>query len=197
MLDTLEAIKARAGKDELEKIVAHLDAEDREIFRKPFSPSSWYSCDAFARFLEADIRETAGGNEEELVKGAEAVIEKQLTAPESIKVRQAGLAGVCDSKDRRRPLHVFRRCANCPGDKRAAKAQSSSMSDSLAPTELWDLRSSVSIGDLRRKESERGFYRSDRSGAKIPRARIKPGLKQTGESITIRFRHDVLRFSVP
>ena len=30
-------------------------------------------------FLEADIRETAGGNEQELVKRAEAVIEKQLS----------------------------------------------------------------------------------------------------------------------
>lgn len=79
VLDTLEAIKARAGKEELEKIVAKLDPEDREIFRKPISPSSWYSCDAFARFLEADIRETAGGNEDELVKRSEKVVEKQLT----------------------------------------------------------------------------------------------------------------------
>jgi hypothetical protein len=79
VLDTLEAIKARAGEEELEKIVGHLDEEAKEIFRKPISPSSWYSCDAFARFLEVDIRETAGGNEEELIERAEAVIDKQLT----------------------------------------------------------------------------------------------------------------------
>ena len=79
VLDTLEAIKARAGKAELEKIISHLDPEGQEIFRRPISPSSWYSCDAFSRFLEADIRETARGNEQELVKRAEAVIEKQLS----------------------------------------------------------------------------------------------------------------------
>jgi len=80
VLDTLEAIKVRAGKAELDKIISHLDPETQEIFRRPLSPSSWYSCDAFSRFLEADIRETAGGNEQELVKRAEAVIEKQLRA---------------------------------------------------------------------------------------------------------------------
>lgn len=78
VLDTMEAIKARAGKDELERIMAQLDQETKEIFQRPISPSSWYSCDAFARFLEADIRETASGNEAELIKRSEAVIEKQL-----------------------------------------------------------------------------------------------------------------------
>jgi hypothetical protein len=78
VLDTMEAIKARAGKDELERIVAHLDEKTREVLQPPISPSSWYSCDAFARFLEADIRETAGGNEKELIKRSEAVIERQL-----------------------------------------------------------------------------------------------------------------------
>jgi len=87
VLDTLEAIKARAGKVELDKIVSHLDPETREILQRPISPSSWYSCDAFSRFLEADIRETAGGNEQELVKRAEAVIEKQLSGIYKMFVR--------------------------------------------------------------------------------------------------------------
>jgi hypothetical protein len=87
VLDTLEAIKVRAGKAELDKIVSHLDPETREIFRRSISPSSWYSCDAFSRFLEADIRETAGGNEQELVKRAEAVIEKQLSGIYKMFVR--------------------------------------------------------------------------------------------------------------
>lgn len=78
VLDTMEAIKARAGKEELDKIVGRLDEETRKVFQQPISPSSWYSCDAFARFLEVDIRETAGGNEAELIKRSEAVIEKQL-----------------------------------------------------------------------------------------------------------------------
>lgn len=87
VLDTFEAIKARAGKAELDKIISHLDPEAQEVFRRPISPSSWYSCDAFSRFLEADIRETAGGNEQELVKRAQAVIEKQLSGIYKMFVR--------------------------------------------------------------------------------------------------------------
>ena len=87
VLDTMEAIKARAGKEELERIFAHLDEQTREILQPPISPSSWYSCAAFARFLEADIRETAGGNAEELIKRAEIVIAKQLTGIYKIFVR--------------------------------------------------------------------------------------------------------------
>jgi alkanesulfonate monooxygenase SsuD/methylene tetrahydromethanopterin reductase-like flavin-dependent oxidoreductase (luciferase family) len=85
--DTLEAIKARSGEKELDRILAHLDEEAKEIFRAPISPSSWYSCDAFARFLEADIRETASGNQEELIKRSEAVIEKQLSGIYKMFVR--------------------------------------------------------------------------------------------------------------
>lgn len=87
VLDTLKAIEARAGKAELDKIISHLDPETRGIFQQPISPSTWYSCDAFSRFLEADIRETAGGNEQELVKRAEAVIEKQLSGIYKMFVR--------------------------------------------------------------------------------------------------------------
>ncbi|HKW64781.1 MAG TPA: hypothetical protein VJN89_19665 [Candidatus Acidoferrum sp.] len=87
VLDALEAIKARAGKAELDKIISHLDPETQEIFRPPISPSSWYSCDAFARLLEADVRETAGGDEQVLVKRSEAVIEKQLSGIYKMFVR--------------------------------------------------------------------------------------------------------------
>lgn len=87
VLDTVEAIKARAGKAELDKIISHLDPETREIFQRPISPSSWYSCDAFSRFLEADLRETAGGDAQELVRRAEAVIAKQLSGIYKVFVR--------------------------------------------------------------------------------------------------------------
>jgi hypothetical protein len=85
--DTMEAIIARAGKEELDKIISHLEPETQKILQPPISPSSWYSCDAFSRFLEADIRETAGGNEQALVKRAEAVIEKQLSGIYKMFVR--------------------------------------------------------------------------------------------------------------
>jgi len=78
VLDAIKAIKERAGTGAFERIVGHLDEETQRVFRGEISPSSWYPFDAFARFLEADIRETAGGNEEELIKRSEAVIERQL-----------------------------------------------------------------------------------------------------------------------
>jgi|SRR5215472_2414329 len=78
VLGTMEAIQRRAGKEELARILAHLDEETKMVLQGTISPSSWYSCDAFARFLEADIQETAGGNEQELIKRSEAVIERQL-----------------------------------------------------------------------------------------------------------------------
>ncbi len=78
VLDTIKAIKERAGTGEFERIVGHLDEETQKVFRGEIAPSSWYPFDAFARFLEAAVRETAGGNEEELIKRSEAVIERQL-----------------------------------------------------------------------------------------------------------------------
>ena len=71
----------------MDKIVSHLDPETQRIFQHPISPSSWYSCDAFSHFLEADIHEMAGGNEQELVKRAEAVIEKQRSGIYKMFVR--------------------------------------------------------------------------------------------------------------
>jgi hypothetical protein len=87
VLDTMQAIQTRAGDEELDKILAQLDEKTRKELQPPISPSSWYSCDAFALFLEADVRETAGGNEEVLVKRAEAVIEKQLSGIYKMFVR--------------------------------------------------------------------------------------------------------------
>jgi hypothetical protein len=87
LLDTIKAINERAGSAEFGKILAHLDSETQKAFRGPISPSSWYPFDAFARFLEADVQETAGGNEEELIKRSELVIERQLRGIYKIFVR--------------------------------------------------------------------------------------------------------------
>jgi len=82
VLDTL-----RSGRGS-GRIISRLDPETREIFSRPISP----------RFPETDIRETAGGNQQELVRRAEAVIEKQLSGIYKMFVR-LGLVGVCDSQD--------------------------------------------------------------------------------------------------
>ena len=78
LIDTIAAIKERAGEAEFAKIVAHLDADGRNIFGATVHPSSWYPLDAFVEFLEVDIRETANGKREVLAKRAERVIESQL-----------------------------------------------------------------------------------------------------------------------
>jgi hypothetical protein len=78
LIDSIKAIKARGGEAEFQKIVQHLGGESRAVFEGRISPSSWYSLDAFAEFLEIDIRETAGGAREVLITRAEKVIEAQL-----------------------------------------------------------------------------------------------------------------------
>jgi hypothetical protein len=78
LIDTIKAIKARAGEAELAKILQHLDGEAKTIFESPILPSAWYPLDAFVDFLEADIRETAGGDREALIARSEKVIEAQL-----------------------------------------------------------------------------------------------------------------------
>lgn len=78
LIDSIKAIKARGGEEEFQKIVKRLDRATRAIFENQISPSSWYSVDAFAEFLEADIRETAAGVREVLIQRSERVIETQL-----------------------------------------------------------------------------------------------------------------------
>jgi hypothetical protein len=87
LLDTLAAIKARAGESELAKIISHLSPETRTIFGAAIHSSTWYPLDAFVEFLEVDIRETAGGDREMLAKRAERVIESQLKGIYRVFVR--------------------------------------------------------------------------------------------------------------
>jgi hypothetical protein len=78
VLDSLKAIKARGGEQELARIVDRLEGEAKTIFHGPIYPWEWYSLDAFADFLGADVQETANGNPEVLIGRAEKVIESQL-----------------------------------------------------------------------------------------------------------------------
>jgi len=87
LLDTLAAVKARAGESELARIVKALSDEARPIFEGAIYSSSWYSLDAFVEFLEVDIRETANGDREALSKRSEKVIEAQLSGIYKIFVK--------------------------------------------------------------------------------------------------------------
>jgi hypothetical protein len=76
--ETIEQIKSRAGEDAFQKILGELDNETRKVCETAIFSSSWYSLDLFTRFLEVEIRVLAGGNEEMVTRGSEAVIERQL-----------------------------------------------------------------------------------------------------------------------
>lgn len=78
LLDTLAAIRARAGEAELAKIRSLLSEPSRKVFESAIQASSWYPLDVFAEFLEVDLRETANGDREVLIKRSEKVIETQL-----------------------------------------------------------------------------------------------------------------------
>ena len=76
--ETINQIKSRAGDDSLKKILDLLDGETRKVFEGDIFASTWYSLDVFTRFLEVEIKVLAGGNEEIVTRGSEAVIERQL-----------------------------------------------------------------------------------------------------------------------
>lgn len=80
IVGTINQIKSRSGEDALQKILALLDEETRNVFKGEIYSSSWYSLDFFTRFLELEIRVLANGNEEMVTRGSEAVIERQLRA---------------------------------------------------------------------------------------------------------------------
>lgn len=87
VLDSVRAIRRRSGDEAFDKLVDGLDDEAKAMFRGDIVASSWYPLDPFVRFLEADIRETAGGNEVVLVERTEQLIEKQLRGIYRIFVR--------------------------------------------------------------------------------------------------------------
>lgn len=78
LLDTLAAVKERAGDPGLSRITARLSPESRKVFASPILFSEWYPLDAYVEFLEVNIRETADGDRRVLVERSEKVIEQQL-----------------------------------------------------------------------------------------------------------------------
>ena len=87
VLDTLAAIKEREKEAGLTRIVVSLSEKSKKIFESPILFSDWYPLDAFAEFLEANVRETAGGDCEVLAKRSEKVVEAQLRGVYRIFVR--------------------------------------------------------------------------------------------------------------
>lgn len=84
--DTLVAIQGRVGTDGLERILGMLNPETRAALERPLA-SLWYPLDAFTELVQVDCRETAGGNEKELIARAEAVVDGQLRGIYRVFVR--------------------------------------------------------------------------------------------------------------
>jgi hypothetical protein len=77
--DSIKAVKAHFGDQVYNSIVERLQGETRQLFeRTSIMPSDWYSLDAFVEFLEMNIRLTAQGNELELIRRSEALVEQHL-----------------------------------------------------------------------------------------------------------------------
>lgn len=87
VLDSVRAIRKRSGEEEYGRIVATLDDEARRLVTGELLPTSWYPLDPFVRFLEADLRATAGGDESALVERTEGLIERQLRGIYKLFVR--------------------------------------------------------------------------------------------------------------
>jgi hypothetical protein len=78
VLETVQAIKKRVGDAAYDKIVSLLNDEAKKMFQAEIFSSTWYPLDAFAHFLEVEIKVLANGNEEVIIRGAELVAERQL-----------------------------------------------------------------------------------------------------------------------
>jgi len=76
--EAVEQIKAHVPPDAFENILEQLDPETRKLIESDLVSSNWYSLDLFARCLEVQNRVLAGGNEEMIIRGAEAANERQL-----------------------------------------------------------------------------------------------------------------------
>ncbi|NWF91404.1 MAG: hypothetical protein HXY46_00675 [Syntrophaceae bacterium] len=80
LIDTIKGIKDRYGDQIYKSIVDQLKGEARGLFeRSLILPSGWYSLDAFAQFLETYLKVAVQGNEQELIKRSEVLIERQLS----------------------------------------------------------------------------------------------------------------------
>lgn len=77
--DSVNAVKSRSGEEMYKKILEQLNPDTRRIFETSIiSHTHWYPLDAFLLYLEADLKLTAKGDENELIKRSEELIEKQL-----------------------------------------------------------------------------------------------------------------------
>jgi hypothetical protein len=78
--DSIDTVKKRSGEQIYNQIIASMNENTRKIFDKNHTilATEWIPLDAFVRFLEMDLKLTANGDENELIKRSEKIIEAQL-----------------------------------------------------------------------------------------------------------------------
>jgi hypothetical protein len=75
---SINAVKKRNGVQVYNDIISQLDEQTRQFYEKPISVTGWYLYDFLIKFLEAEIKLTATGDENELQRRSEELFEKQL-----------------------------------------------------------------------------------------------------------------------
>ena len=78
--DAMKIIKTNYGEDVYGRVLDKLKPQTRAIFdTDSFVLKNWYPLEAFNEFLDADLKVTANGNEQELIRRSEELIEKQMS----------------------------------------------------------------------------------------------------------------------
>jgi hypothetical protein len=86
--DSIKAVKTHFGDQAYDTIVGLLKGDTRALFEHAsILATKWYPLDAFVEFLEMDIKVTAQGNEQELIKRSEAICEQQLRGIYKVFIR--------------------------------------------------------------------------------------------------------------
>ncbi len=86
--DAIKIIKSKYGEQTLNTVFGLLKPETCAVFdSKRVIPMNWYALDDFIKFLEADLKVTSNGNEEDLIKRSEDLIGAQLTGIYKIFVK--------------------------------------------------------------------------------------------------------------
>ena len=75
---TIAAAKKRNGVQFYNDIISQLDEQARQLFENPISNDGWYSYESLLKFLEAELKLTTNGVENELQIRTGTLVEKQL-----------------------------------------------------------------------------------------------------------------------
>ena len=78
--DSVKTIKTQYGEEAYQSVLGLLKPETRTMLDIGNAmPMDWYPLDAFIELLEADLKTTANGDEQELIRRSEELMGRQLT----------------------------------------------------------------------------------------------------------------------